>query len=45
MSVARAALFSDGEIAEIIAYVALNVFTNYLTWQGSRTSAFLRCAT
>ena len=26
---ARAAGFSDGEIAEIIAHVALNVFTNY----------------
>lgn len=25
----RAAGFSDGEIAEIIAHVALNVFTNY----------------
>jgi uncharacterized peroxidase-related enzyme len=25
----RAAAFSDGEIAEIIAHVALNVFTNY----------------
>jgi alkylhydroperoxidase family enzyme len=25
----RAAGFSDGEIAEVIAHVALNVFTNY----------------
>jgi uncharacterized peroxidase-related enzyme len=29
LSVARSAGFSDGEIAEIIAHVALNVFTNY----------------
>ncbi len=29
LTAARAAGFSDGEIAEIIAHVALNVFTNY----------------
>jgi uncharacterized peroxidase-related enzyme len=29
LNVVRAAGFSDGEIAEIIAHVALNVFTNY----------------
>jgi uncharacterized peroxidase-related enzyme len=29
LGTARAAGFSDGEIAEIIAHVALNVFTNY----------------
>jgi uncharacterized peroxidase-related enzyme len=29
LSAVRAAGFSDGEIAEIIAHVALNVFTNY----------------
>jgi uncharacterized peroxidase-related enzyme len=29
LATARAAGFSDGEIAEIIAHVALNVFTNY----------------
>lgn len=29
LSALRAADFSDGEIAEIIAHVALNVFTNY----------------
>jgi uncharacterized peroxidase-related enzyme len=29
LSALRAAGFSDGEIAEIIAHVALNVFTNY----------------
>jgi uncharacterized peroxidase-related enzyme len=29
LAAARAACFSDGEIAEIIAHVALNVFTNY----------------
>ena len=29
LSTVRAAGFSDGEVAEIIAHVALNVFTNY----------------
>jgi alkylhydroperoxidase family enzyme len=29
LAVVREAGFSDGEIAEIIAHVALNVFTNY----------------
>jgi uncharacterized peroxidase-related enzyme len=29
LNTARAAGFSDGEVAEIIAHVALNVFTNY----------------
>ena len=29
LAAVRAAGFSDGEIAEIIAHVALNVFTNY----------------
>jgi uncharacterized peroxidase-related enzyme len=29
LAAARAAGFSDGEIAEILAHVALNVFTNY----------------
>jgi len=29
LSAVRAAGFSDGEVAEIIAHVALNVFTNY----------------
>lgn len=30
LKIARAAGLSDGEIAEVVAHVALNVFTNYL---------------